>query len=292
MMIIASMMIIATTRLLIVVGVIFALVMFSKHLGVRGTLSLLGLVVLVPIVLYSGTTTQMEQQIPEQVANEMAALARVEISTHKMWEELNRPRIDLIEETAIPKDSDTKHKKEEQKEAIAKRPKWVGVTHHRVGNVLRKVVVSDPYTDVEQCYQALQDGPMREIMNARLNELFPGCYYPTLERLGLGPDFFWREVCPEPEWIETRESSVGEMKRVHVLMEFDDSVNKALKLAYRKYERRFRIQEVGGFAGIVLGGVALLFGMLKIDTMTKGYYTKRLFFGVPAVIIAVIMLIN
>ena len=32
-------------------------------------------------------------------------------------------------------------------------------------------------------------------------------------------------------------------------------------------------------------------GLLKIDTWTKGYYTKRLFLGVPAVIIGGVLLL-
>ena len=38
-------------------------------------------------------------------------------------------------------------------------------------------------------------------------------------------------------------------------------------------------------AGGVLGLLGLCYGLLKVDTWTKGYYTKRLFLGVPAAII-------
>jgi hypothetical protein len=35
----------------------------------------------------------------------------------------------------------------------------------------------------------------------------------------------------------------------------------------------------------------MAWGLLKIDSWTKGYYTKRLFIGVPAVIIGIIALL-
>ncbi len=47
----------------------------------------------------------------------------------------------------------------------------------------------------------------------------------------------------------------------------------------------------GLLAAAVLGLLGAVYGLLKIDTWTKGYYTKRLFLGVPAVIMAIIGLI-
>jgi hypothetical protein len=49
--------------------------------------------------------------------------------------------------------------------------------------------------------------------------------------------------------------------------------------------REGRFAAVGAGAGSVLGLIGLAFGLLKVDTWTKGYYTKRLFLGVPAAII-------
>jgi hypothetical protein len=37
--------------------------------------------------------------------------------------------------------------------------------------------------------------------------------------------------------------------------------------------------------------LTLVWGLLKIDTATKGYYTKRLFLGVPAAIIGGFLLL-
>ena len=49
---------------------------------------------------------------------------------------------------------------------------------------------------------------------------------------------------------------------------------------------------VGVGAGSILGLLTLVFALLKIDTWTKGYYTKRLFLGVPAAIIGGLLLMG
>ncbi len=73
---------------------------------------------------------------------------------------------------------------------------------------------------------------------------------------------------------------------------FDDQLRKLSMAA----QRRDRLAAVGIGAGSVLGVLGLIFGLLKIDTWTKGYYSKRLFLGVPATIIggvfAVILIIS
>jgi hypothetical protein len=48
---------------------------------------------------------------------------------------------------------------------------------------------------------------------------------------------------------------------------------------------------LGVGATSVIGLLGFVFGLLKIDTWTKGYYTKRLFIGVPAMIIGGFMLL-
>ena len=46
-----------------------------------------------------------------------------------------------------------------------------------------------------------------------------------------------------------------------------------------------------GAAMVAVGLLGMVYGMLKVDTWTKGYYTKRLFLGVPAAIIGLVTLV-
>ncbi len=258
---------------------------------------LLGLGMLFTLVGYQRSAKQSAL-----IAEESAELAEREaeaeaMKLQQMYEELSRPRIKLDADDAEEpsgKKSQTNERTEdaanEDSTTEAKRPGWVDQPAQRVGNVFRKVVVSDPYDSIEACHRGLQDHQLRDAINERIDELAPNRYRPALEKLGLGPDFMWRDLC-SVEWVETLDVSFGEMKRVYALLEFDAAVDRQIAKAYRDYERQFRINEVGGVAGIGLGSLALLFGLLKVDTWTKGYYTKRLFFGVPAVIIAVVALL-
>lgn len=287
--------------LLTLVAGIFALVLVGGHLGLRGMALLLGLCVVVFFGLLGVRSVQLEHRAER--APVVAVVAKPKVTTEQMWEDLNRSKIrlgtgeivDASDQAAVMKKvrlhDDTAEQAAAAESYQAKRPAWVDATHKRIGNVRRQVVVSDPYDTVDACYRALQRHKLREALNARLDEIAPVRYRASLEELGLGPDFVWREVCHD-EWVETLDTSVGEMKRVHALLEFDASVDRQLTEAARNYARQYRIEEVGSVAGLGLGSLALLFGLLKVDTLTKGYYTKRLFFGVPAVIIAIIALIN
>src|SRR5262249_24883553 len=60
--------------------------------------------------------------------------------------------------------------------------------------------------------------------------------------------------------------------------------------SWKTYARRQGITQVGMAAAAVLGALALALLLLKVDTWTRGYYSTRLFLGVPAAIIAVILL--
>lgn len=207
--------------------------------------------------------------------------------------EFHKPRIELSVSDSSTKESEREEKEENvlvEPEQSSKRPAWVDQPATQVGNVYRRVIVSDPHETVEACFKTLQQNKLREALNERLDELAPNRYRPDLETLGLGPAVLWRDIC-QTHWVETLELGVGEMKRVYGLVEFNAAADRQLTKAYQDYERQFRVREVGGIAGIGLGSLALLFGLLKIDTWTKGYYTKRLFFGVPAVIIGFLFML-
>jgi hypothetical protein len=61
---------------------------------------------------------------------------------------------------------------------------------------------------------------------------------------------------------------------------------------WEELRRGERFAVVGAGAGSVLGLIGVVFGLLRVDTWTKGYYTKRLFLGVPAAIIGVLALLG
>jgi hypothetical protein len=113
----------------------------------------------------------------------------------------------------------------------------------------------------------------------------------SLSRMGIGVDFIRRDIAKN-EYIETIERSFGPMKKLYTQVEFSPSADQELRRHWDEFRRTVRFAVVGVGAGSVLGLVGLAFGLLKVDTWTRGYYTKRLFLGVPAAIIGLLALLG
>jgi hypothetical protein len=192
------------------------------------------------------------------------------------------------------------------------RPDWVDDPPRRVGNIWREVIAAGEYETIEECYRAADDqlcvatwehvqqitGQERaidrsnwdgEASSFKLTKV-PFAKMALQQRMGVSIDYIRHEIAKQ-EYVGTALRSVGPMKTLYTLVEFSPSVDHELRLRWEAYERTERFAVVGGIAGVILGVVGLAFGLLKIDTWTKGYYTKRLFLGVPAVIIGLVALV-
>jgi hypothetical protein len=199
------------------------------------------------------------------------------------------------------------------------RPAWVDEPPKNIGNVRRQVIVAGDFVTLEECnreadrqlYVVTFDHlkelcgdaeldrisvPVVKLEDGRLQPSaaeFAARQYAknTLNRMGVGIDFIRREIAKK-EYVETVERSVGPMKQLYVQVEFSPSIDQELRQRWEEVRRQDRFAVVGVGAGSVLGLLGLVFGLLKVDTWTKGYYTKRLFFGVPAAIIGLIALLG
>src|SRR5262249_7730559 len=106
--------------------------------------------------------------------------------------------------------------------------------------------------------------------------------------MGISADYLRREIVAKEsksnetrEFVDTIDSPIGPMKTLYLQIEFTPAVDRELLRLWNTQERRERFAVVGVGAGSLLGLIGLVFGLLKVDTWTKGYYTKRLFIGVP-----------
>ena len=119
-----------------------------------------------------------------------------------------------------------------------------------------------------------------------------------LQNLGIDIDYVRREiVAKEPgsneqrEYLETVQRSVGPMKKLYLQVEFTPAFDREVKQRAESLERESRFGAVGAGAALVLSLLGGVWGLLKIDTATKGYYSKWLFIGVPTAIIGVASLL-
>jgi hypothetical protein len=172
------------------------------------------------------------------------------------------------------------------------RPDWVDDPPTRTGDVWRRVVVSDEYSTPEECYRHVDSLLMYEA-EQHMNSLLDGQYSFDLERLGLGLSFVRREVVPQNgEYLETVQRSVGPMYRLYTRMEFTPQVDARMRSAWTRRIQTRRVEMVSALGAMALAGIGLVYGLLQVDTWTKGYYSKRLFLGVPALIIGIIALFS
>jgi flagellar basal body-associated protein FliL len=214
------------------------------------------------------------------------AVASEIISYEKLWDLLTEARIDLGDEPESDPPAETETKK---------RPEWVDKPPKRVGDVHKVVVESDPFITVDECFVQLEQRFPEEV-ERRLAKLVPSdqrslVEHSSLAGSGVGLDYIMREICLL-QHTEVVESSVGAMRKVYVLMEFTPAIEKHLLQSWQSQLRRHRLTSVFLIAGGILAALAMLYGMLQFDTWTRGYYTKRLLWGVPAAIIAVVTVLN
>jgi hypothetical protein len=176
------------------------------------------------------------------------------------------------------------------------RPDWVVNPPKLVtGEVTRYVVQAGPYATLNECYAQLRD-EMRRVVQERIADLVrtatgqASVFAPPLEWMHLSNDYIVRELLTD-EFVETTDASVGEMRTAWGLLEFTNAQDQRLLDGWKRYARREGIAMTAAISAVVLSILGGAWALLRIDTWTRGYYTKRLFLGVPAAIIGVILLL-
>jgi hypothetical protein len=203
------------------------------------------------------------------------------------------------------------------------RPAWVDEPPPRSGRVLRQVVLAGEYSTLEECRERA-DVLISLVVWDHLQSLIRSAgywandyHYPKLRydaegridgwvgdqywessipyglaRMGLGPDFIRRQIVPgNGEYVETVQRSVGPMMRLYTRLEFTPEIDAQMKRAWVASQQGRRVATAGAWGAGILGVVVLAWGLLKVDTLTKGYYSKRLFLGVPAAILGLVYLL-
>ncbi len=176
------------------------------------------------------------------------------------------------------------------------RPVWVGTAREYANKVWRVPVEAGPYLTKTECDRSLW-AELREEVTRRIRELASehmgrAVNIPNLETMGLGGTFIANELLADRTFYEEGTASFGATQTAWALLEFDENDDRRLLEAWQRYAHRDGIKITTALSALVLSMLGLVFGLIKVDTWTRGYYTKRLFLGVPAAIIVVIALLG
>lgn len=168
------------------------------------------------------------------------------------------------------------------------RPAWVDAPIGRVGQVYRARVSVGDYATLDECERNLPEA-LRQAVTHYVDRLIgAGAGGRTVARLPLP---YIHEHIIKEEWEEHREASFGEMVRLHALLEFDPGANTYLRDLHQHALEAERLKYTAVGAGGLFGLLATVFGYLKLDTLTRGYYTGRLRVAAVAILALVASLL-
>lgn len=236
--------------------------------------------------------------IPVAHASVVVASTVANPTLDALWDQITKSRIKLDADDSAPL---ADPKDEVAKEAIKKSfgldeqgqlpPSWVIHPPKRVGKVLRESVTSDPFVTQAECRRQLEEEQLPQVVARQISHLASARLGHAVKiddplSVGVGLDYIFREICRD-EFTTTIETSVGEMKKVHVLVEFNPTVDQYLLDSWLRQERHQRLASFAKLFAMSITGLAAVYGLLRFDTWSKGYYSKQLLVGGVLAIIAV-----
>lgn len=277
-------------------GLVITMIAKKKWTGLCFVLAIFALVAL--FVVGDVTVQTAPETIPVDIRiGDGVAVAQTNPTLEALWDKLTEAQIKLDDEPGYKPELIDK----EGKRAIANTvglgdedsvpPAWVLSPLKSVGSVYRARISSDPFVTEAECRRQLEQELLPQAVSNRLEILLPSKVRRKVEvndpaQYGINTDFILREICVD-EFTATVDTSVGPMKKVHVLMEFGQWEDNALVSKWMQHESEMRLARFGKIAGLSLMGLAAVYALLRFDTWSRGYYSKQLLVGGVLAIIAV-----
>jgi hypothetical protein len=162
------------------------------------------------------------------------------------------------------------------------RPAWMDAPMGRMnGGVYRTRVSSGTWHSRTECERELH-GELRAAVRMYANRLLGDSKGQYVDL----PMSYVHDHIVCGEWEERHQETFDTMIRLHELLEFDSAVNKQIEANYQQSVVQDRLGYTAAGGGVLLGLLTVVFGYLKLDTLTRGYYTGRLRLTAAAAILA------
>jgi hypothetical protein len=166
------------------------------------------------------------------------------------------------------------------------RPYWVDGEPVREGRLHRTAVASGPHLRMLECRRAL-DRALRDATDEYIDWHLRRPNASTWVRYDV--QYIKTNLLrPDNVYHELLQPSVGPMHQLHALLEFDEGFRQELDGRWEDFRATSRLLQIGLGSGLILAFVATLFAFFRVDTATRGYYTRRLQFAAAAAILAMI----
>jgi hypothetical protein len=179
------------------------------------------------------------------------------------------------------------------------RPWWVDTEPSDIQGVWTVAVTSGPQDSREEAARSLE----REI-RAAVDRYVDNYFAPEFGNrfdasrhveLSLG-ELRARLIRPEHQYQEVLQFSFGPMHQSHALLEFGADFRRELDTRlgqlreyWRQAQLASRLAGGGLVFSVVLGLLAVVFGYFRLDTVTRGYYTRRLQFAAAMMILSLLV---
>lgn len=166
-------------------------------------------------------------------------------------------------------------------------PAWATAGERRVDGVYRMPIAIGPFPLREDC-GVEKPKAFADAVNRYANEFLEegAGRYVNLPMSYVNQNIYRTEA------EEQRETSFGKMVVVHYLLEFNGEVRQHIEQVYHQALVAERLKYAGLGAAGVFGLLSILFGYLKLDTFSRGYYTGRLRLAAAAAILGLVSAVS
>ncbi|MBM4002084.1 MAG: hypothetical protein FJ295_02185 [Planctomycetes bacterium] len=184
-------------------------------------------------------------------------------------------------------DADEVALRERMNKTIAARPEWVKESSQAAAGGESVLISSGPFVTAAEARQALAE-KLEQATADYLVDLLGNPLAPKILRYDA--KYIQRHLVPSDRWYdESQWFSVGEMRQSYALLEFDADFREEAQQRWQRVVTTSRLGQIGlGFAGLFTF-LLMVFGYLRADTATRGYYSKRLQFATAVAILGLLV---